>query len=320
MSSPLQNRCLVGSVLAHVILCALLLFAPAFKPDSSALAAGGPVLEMVSSSLIDAALSSALPAAEVAPTPPSQPEPVRPTAAVPETPPEPERTLRRPEPKARPQSVLEAPQSPSRDFVVAPKKSPDREKAARKVSPKPREAPKFDFGQVKTMTNARPRRASENRETTRNAPPAEDPSKVRARTLGGILANAAGSLTGTGGGRGAVNIQIAGGGSAAGGGLGGGLGSANPLAIRNAYFAAWVTPPNVSDDLATVETEVTIQRDGTVARSRVTRRSGIAALDRSVEDALQRVKRITPFDPYPDPTLQQQTFKIGFNLRARNQF
>lgn len=329
MNSRLQTRCLIGSIVAHVALCGLLIFAPGFKPETDAASTGGPALEIMSSAMVDALLASS-PAAAAAAEPAATttpPEPVVPPVAQPPPRlPDPEPPPQRPEPKAPARPVIEAPESDAREFVVAPKKSPEKDKAAEKKTPpkptpKPRETPKFDFGQVKTVTDPKARKPSPAAEAPRNTPPQEDPSRARARALGGILANAAGSLTGTGSGRGAVNIQIAGGGGGTGvGGPGGGMGSANPLAIRNAYFAAWVTPPNVTDDLATVETEVTIQRDGTVVRSRVTRRSGISALDRSVEEALQRVKRITPFDPYPDPALQQQTFKIGFNLRARSQF
>ncbi|MCC6231136.1 MAG: TonB C-terminal domain-containing protein [Verrucomicrobiales bacterium] len=326
MSRPLPSRCFIGSVLGHTVLCVLLIFAPGFQTKPTDLATGGVTLEIISSDLVNGALAplaseeppAPAPAAEqaveratVAPEPPPTPPPVRV--------PEPEVVPARPEPRTPTKSALDAPESNSRDFVVPTRKAPEK-KSPPKTPPKKKEEPKFDFSQAQSVPESKTRKAAPSKETARNSTPVEDPSKARARALGGILAQATGSLTGTGGGRGAVNIQISGGGPGTGGGAGGGVGSVNALSIRNAYFAAWVPPPNVTDDLATVETEVTIQRDGTVTRARVTRRSGIAALDRSIDDALQRVKRIAPFDAYPDPALEQQTFKIGFNLRARRQF
>ncbi len=328
MTTALPSRCFIGSVVGHTALCALLIFAPGFQTKPTDLATGGVPLEIISSELVNGALAPAAseepPASAPAAEPPAErttvaPEPVPtpPPARVPE----PEVPPARPEPRTPVKSVLDAPESSSRDFVVPTRKTPEKKTPPAKTPPKKKEEPKFDFSQARSVPDSKTRKpAAQAKDTPKTATPSEDPSKARARALGGILAQATGSLTGTGGGRGAVNIQISGGSPGTGGGAGGGIGSVNALSIRNAYFAAWVTPPNVTDDLATVETEVTIQRNGSVTHARITRRSGIAALDRSIDDALQRVKRITPFDAYPDPALEQQTFKIGFNLRARRQF
>ena len=99
---------------------------------------------------------------------------------------------------------------------------------------------------------------------------------------------------------------------------GGGVPYANFLqAVKSAYARAWIIPDGVTDDNATVDVSVTIARDGTVVpgASRITRASGNAAVDRSVQVTLDRVKYAAPL---PDDAKEnQRTVTITFSVRAK---
>jgi TonB family protein len=87
--------------------------------------------------------------------------------------------------------------------------------------------------------------------------------------------------------------------------------------VRSIYDQAWIDPDQVSDDSATVRVEVVVVRDGTVASQQIVQRSGIPALDKSIEEALNRV-RLRGLPPFPEGAREnQRTFIIQFNLKAK---
>jgi TolA protein len=88
------------------------------------------------------------------------------------------------------------------------------------------------------------------------------------------------------------------------------------LLVRETYDRAWVDPSELADSGAEVEVEVTIARNGEIVSAKVVSRSGIGALDASVQKALDRVKRIPQPMP-PSMTERQKTYVISFNLRDR---
>jgi TonB family protein len=97
---------------------------------------------------------------------------------------------------------------------------------------------------------------------------------------------------------------------------GGGVPYANFLqAVKTIYANAWVLPDGVTDDDATVAVSVTIARDGKVVISRITRSSSNAAVDRSVQVALDRVRRVAPLPD--DASEDQRTVTINFNVKAK---
>jgi TonB family protein len=206
-------------------------------------------------------------------------------------------------PRPRQQPQHRAPARPESERPEPPRE-PERAPFARERPPErpvPRareEARRFDLSKARSI------RELDSRTDSRQERRAESNARLRMRALDRQLASAAGSLARAAA-AGAVEIQISGGG-----------GSANAWHIRNAYDAAWLTPANVSDTLATTEVEVVVRGDGTVARSRIVRRSGIEALDRSVERALREVTRIEPFEPFPSG--ESITFTIAFNLKSRS--
>jgi len=86
--------------------------------------------------------------------------------------------------------------------------------------------------------------------------------------------------------------------------------------VRTRFDQAWRTPQDVSDQAATVKAEVIIARDGTIISTRILQKSGIAALDKSVSDALGRVETIGK--PFPEGAKdEKRQFIINFNLKSR---
>ena len=87
--------------------------------------------------------------------------------------------------------------------------------------------------------------------------------------------------------------------------------------VKSYYDQAWIDPEDVSEDAATVKVKVVIGRDGSVNADSIVKRSGISALDRSVQNALDRV-RIRGLPPFPEGAKEsQRTYIINFNLKAK---
>jgi TonB family protein len=86
--------------------------------------------------------------------------------------------------------------------------------------------------------------------------------------------------------------------------------------VQAVYEDAWNIPVELDDDDVAVEVKVTIARDGRVLSARVTRRSGKASMDRSVQRALDAVKLIgQPFPAFIKDA--ERSFTIEFNLKAK---
>jgi TonB family protein len=97
---------------------------------------------------------------------------------------------------------------------------------------------------------------------------------------------------------------------------GGGVPYANFLsAVRTVYMNAWIVPQGVTDDSTVVKAEVMIRKDGTVASSRITDRSGNMVVDQSVEDVLRRVRFVAPLPEDADEP--ERPVKIAFDVKAK---
>ena len=80
--------------------------------------------------------------------------------------------------------------------------------------------------------------------------------------------------------------------------------------VHQVYDDAWIMSDMMSDEELRVEVRVVIHRSGRVIDARIEKKSGNAALDRSVQRALDKVKTLQPF---PEGSLdQQRTFNINF--------
>jgi TonB family protein len=81
------------------------------------------------------------------------------------------------------------------------------------------------------------------------------------------------------------------------------------------YHRAWSPPNDLADDLATVTVQIVVLRNGKVDSFKVIKRTGHAALDRSVE----RLRTVDSIAPFPDGALEdRRTFIVDFNLRSKN--
>jgi len=85
--------------------------------------------------------------------------------------------------------------------------------------------------------------------------------------------------------------------------------------LRTVYFNNWHEPSDASSDDGVVKVTVTIARDGTVISGRITKSSGDAAVDRSVQRTLENVTFIKAF---PESWKEsQRQFQISFSLKAK---
>jgi len=85
--------------------------------------------------------------------------------------------------------------------------------------------------------------------------------------------------------------------------------------VKQVYDDAWVVLPDLTAEQGAAMVKVTIARDGHVIRAVIIDRSGQRPLDLSVQQALDKVKKLPPFPA--DVKDEQRSFTIEFNLRAK---
>ena len=76
----------------------------------------------------------------------------------------------------------------------------------------------------------------------------------------------------------------------------------------------WIKQPEVLNSRSAVMAKVVINLDGSVASARIVHLSGVAELDDSVQDVLDRVRKISEKPP-AKTSAKDRTFKIAFNLK-----
>ncbi|MBL9128211.1 MAG: TonB family protein [Verrucomicrobiales bacterium] len=332
MISKLDKRCFATSALVHATLAALLLFAPGLSRSRENQPGEGPPLELMAGELIDAALAPGFLKQEAPENPPeaAEPPPAAPRkSATPEPPPE-------PEPQPEPPQQIETPKTPPAkaakdepDFDLPKAREPGFILPSTKGDDKSKDKPKRpEKDEVKIdLSKAKVLKPNPNAAQTRKkpvpaeptGPSAEDLARQRREDLARSLEGASGRIAGAVA-KGTVQIQVgpAGGGGGGAGGTSTTGGSAYAWHVRNAFINAWIAPQNVRDAFATADVTVVIRKDGKVVQARIVKRSGIAALDRSVQDAVDRVREIVPFEA--GATEDQRTYTIGFNLRSKYSF
>ncbi|MDB6020409.1 MAG: TonB family protein, partial [Pedosphaera sp.] len=87
--------------------------------------------------------------------------------------------------------------------------------------------------------------------------------------------------------------------------------------IASKYYNAWIAPAGLDDDTPVVTASVTISRNGDVISAHITKSSGNALMDRSIQHVLEAVTFIEPFPASSHE--QQRTVTIQFNLQAKRQ-
>ena len=271
----LQKKCLVTSLGLHALLCLILVVGPAFL-SSKQKQLDLPILEVIPDRLTDLPFSGGG------------------------------------NPKAKPPPQVRAAQLPP---PVQQTKPPPKERET-KVEPeavafeRKREKPKPEI-KVETKIVKRPETPEK-----KTVKPEENHAKDRARaeaetrrrTAQQILARINGSSQ-------RINENLSRGTTIEPPGPGGEAYANYTQVVKTYYDQAWIDPEEVSEDATTVKVKVVIARDGAVITDAILKRSGIPALDKSVENALNRVRQLPPFPEGAKDA--QRTFIINFNLKAK---
>ena len=275
----IQKKCFIASTGLHLLLMVVLLVGPAFLSSNNK-ADNRPLIDFVPLKTIDEALAGG----------------GNPNASPPAPQPQP------PAPQPQPQPPVSQPHPPPQPRVQ-PTEPP---------RPDARERDSFDDKRAKKLPNVSLKPVTKPTNKTKSKPSntAESDAEAKARADAArrkLLASTARDIRE--GVSGSTTVEFHGPG-------GGGVPYANFLdAVKKIYSDAWLVPDSVTDDEATTTASVTIARDGTVMSSHITRPSGNALADASVEAALRRVTHAVPL---PDgATEDQRTVTIKFNVKAK---
>jgi TonB family protein len=299
-----QKKCLVASAGLHGFLLLLLVFGSAFfvskeKPApqrinvvptrliEDALAGGGgnPNLTRTDDRQKGETLEPVAPAPQqpVAPQPkPPQPQPppVKPEA-------------KRPEPKK-----ADLP-TPKPTKVVEPVKPTPTDKT-------PQAKPRIDLNELKPLARTdtdkqKAQQEAENREKARQQRIADAQRQKLAQQIGKAAeAMRVGFSSGT-------QVQV--------GGPGGEAYANYGSLVQAAYDDAWQIIQDLSDEDSVAIVRVTIARDGRVVSARITERARSASMNKSVQRALDAVKKLPPFPDFIKDS--ERSFIIEFNLKAK---
>lgn len=292
----LQKKCMAVSVGIHGVLLCVLIFGPAFKraPDRPKREIQ---LHLLSSAAIEAALNASKPVQEPVVIASQAVTPV-PEVVVKEPPPEPkpEPVKPKPEPKPEPKRVDPKPEPKPVKKVETPKPPKVEKPAVKKPTPKPKPEIKINFNTTKIKTDPnRAKREAERREREKAAAA----ERARQRELQRSLQSLGSDLSR----RTDIHSSISGGSA---------LGNYR-LFVKSAYDRAWVEPTEGGTGRAVSRVKVVVNLDGSIASASLVAASGVGRLDRSVQDALRRVKRINRRPP-EGTTTEDRTFYINFTL------
>ncbi len=351
-----QTKCLIGSALGHIAVVAVVLFGAAFVSKQKRPEEALPLLQMMPSRTIEELLSGGGGNPEVAESPAQSapanqeptpaPTPVEPVA-IKQVEPTPPAKAPEPEPpapkiveqvekieKVKPKKPTSKPQvdDPKPQLKIDPeaptkpapvKKHKDTVSKDTKSQPiakpdKPRQKPVIDveltpqkskpnemaatLAKEKALADAKAKREHE-----RAIAAANDKARQNAEAKKAAFADA---LQGIKGGLSqSTKIEMPGPGGEAYANYG--------QTIRSIYEQAWHPPSELEDDSSTVEVQLTLSSDGTVLSSSILTKSGSSSLNRSVQDALNRVRRVPSFPEGAKDS--QRTFRIKYNLRSKRQ-
>ena len=278
----LQKKCLIAVTGTHLLLVVALLCSGFIRPRPKV--DDSQVLEVIPKNLIDAALNSGVRGAQPPPPAIKPPEPQPPTPE----PPKPE--VKRAEP-VKP---------------VEPVKPPEP-KSLEPVEPKPKPQPHKVEVNLKPIVRKSTPTVDNSAEESKAAEAAEREAKRVADAKAKAFRNAARAIkenTSS-----SMTIDMPGDSTVAYANYGN--------VVISIYTEAWILPDTAASDETNVKVSVTIARDGRVISAHIVDRSGDAAVNRSVQNTLDRVKEIAPF---PDGSSdKERTYIINFNLKAKRQ-
>ena len=291
----LEKKCLIASAGSHLLLLVILLAGAAFLPDKPKTPDSPPALRVVPQFLVDSLLSGGggnpkAPLVEgqqklVAPAPPKPAAPTPPKVQEP----------------AKTEVKKSAPPEPIKKTAIKPVKEQPVDIVKKDIKPTPaptKTLPKPDLGKVIVRDPAAKARAEA--EAKAQAEAKERATRL-AKQLNHTLQNLNNGLS-----KGTV-VEING---------PGGPAYANYAQwVKTVYEDAWDPADDLMDEDSTAQVTVTIAKNGDVITARLVKRSGVPALDKSVQRALDKVRFVAPF---PEGAKEdQRTFNINFNLKAK---
>jgi colicin import membrane protein len=294
-----QKKCLIASLALHGLLCVILLVGPAFL-SSNHKGVDQPTLEVIPAKIVDSLFSGGgspkanPPAAQrvVEPPPPAQQTETRP-----------------PEPTPKPPQIKEQDRKP-----VLEKTTPARE-VVEKPAP---QKPEIKVSTTVVKRTSEKEKEEKTREEAEAKAKAQAEAKARAKAEADARRRAAQQLESRfNHAYESLSKNLSSGTTIEPLGPGGEPYADYGQVVKSYYDQAWIDPEDVSEDAATVKVKVVIRRDGSVNADSIVKRSGISALDRSVQNALDRV-RIRGLPPFPEGAKEsQRTYIINFNLKAK---
>ena len=287
MMTRLLKKCIVLSVGLHVVVAALLIAAAAFfitKPEKVT-----PTLSMIAPEVLDNLLNpQAAPAAtKVTPTPPQPPV----------------QRNRTPEPPT--------PRPPVKTIVPTPPKQITPKPAPKKAStPKSKPTPKKTTRPPKPATKRPTIKINTNTKTVNggdssanSAPKKQTRPAVNTEGLGKTVQNLRTQLSA------GIKVNVSGANAAA--------FASYAQYVVSVYRRTWepLIPKTLARSRVAV-VSVTVDRTGKVLSARIIQKTGDAALDRSVQRALDRVRSIGK--PFPSGSNDsKRTFTLDFTPRIR---
>ena len=290
--SRLQKKCFIGATSVHLMLLVVLIIGPGFFSKDDTMDESD-VLTFIPLMATESGRPGGGTPQQPTPTPTvAQPEPPTPTPPLPRVP-------------DRVQPVDPPVREPVRE-VEPEKEKPDSRDNRDSLDPKPDKPTKHEVKVNRNVVKIRkPNTTSSNTDATAQ----ELKDRERAAANAKLFANAGKNIS-----RGlapstAVSMPE---------GTGGGGVSYAPYAqiVRKVYTDAWRIPDDVTDDEAIVKVSVTIARNGSVISSRIITQSGSRLVDRSIQNALDRVTTIGVAFP-AGAKESQRTFTINFSLKAK---
>lgn len=283
-----QKRCLIGSLLVHLLLIGILVLGPAFIPARQRIPDTFELIEFIplrTTDRMDAGGGEpdAAPVKPVAPAPPA-PLPQQPRPPVP----------------PQTETQLAPPQQQPPRAVTGP------EPVTEPVQPKKR-IPQISTNLVtRTLPRTPVRNSQQPRTQTEDELLARDAATIASRLRRVLDRGPAGTSLREGSRSGPAGPG------------GGGLSYANfDTAVRSIYYNAWHPPAAISNENAVTRAEVVVARDGTVISARIVSPSGEPAMDASVRQVLERVKHLVPLPE--ESTETQRTLRIVFDLKAKRE-
>lgn len=288
--SRLQIPCLLASAAFHAVLLVLLVAGSGFATNR-ARTEPTIIINFVPDRLIAAPLvGGGDPNGSISTPPPATPKPPQP------------RTSQTPQPPSSKQPEAQQPQ-PKQPMPDLPSKPEPVKTAPRKI-----QISKVPVvRQTQPDTSKRPR-SSESDEQTSRAQEAQRLADQRRAMINSAAERLQGSLSH----RTVVPESFGPGG-------GGPTYAGYDLYVVSLYQRAFHPPVEITDESATTRVRIVIARDGTVVESKIISPSGVPALDRAVQAALDRVTTIG--QPLPDEIKgDRHTIIIRFNLKTKKLF